>query len=269
MTIGLTQNLGIELGLVAGLIAILYGAYLANWVIKQPAGNAAMQAIAAAIQEGAMAFLRRQYRTVAVVAVILFVIISVLPAPLGWEAGVGFLIGAVLSGAAGLHRHDRLGARERSHRGSGARRRRAGARPRVQGRFGDGLARRRPRLVRGERLLLDRQHDQRRARVARIRQPRGADRARVRLLADLGVRAPRRRHLHQSGRRRRRPRRQGRSRHPRGRSAQPGRHRRQRRRQRRRLRRHGGRLVRDVRGHDDRGDAARTPAVRHEARRAR
>ncbi|HWT07407.1 MAG TPA: sodium/proton-translocating pyrophosphatase, partial [Xanthomonadales bacterium] len=102
MTIGLTQNLGIELGLVAGLIAILYGAYLANWVIKQPAGNAAMQAIAAAIQEGAMAFLRRQYRTVAVVALILFVIILVLPAPLGWEAAVGFLIGAVLSGAAGF-----------------------------------------------------------------------------------------------------------------------------------------------------------------------
>jgi K(+)-stimulated pyrophosphate-energized sodium pump len=102
VTIGLTQNLGIELGLIAGLIAILYGVYLATWVLKQPAGNATMQSIAAAIQEGAMAFLRRQYTTVAIVAAILFVIIFVLPAPLGWEAAIGFLIGAVLSGAAGF-----------------------------------------------------------------------------------------------------------------------------------------------------------------------
>jgi K(+)-stimulated pyrophosphate-energized sodium pump len=101
VTIGLTQNLGIELGLIAGLIAILYGVYLATWVLKQPAGNATMQSIAAAIQEGAMAFLRRQYTTVAAVAAILFIIILVLPAPLGWEAAVGFLIGAILSGAAG------------------------------------------------------------------------------------------------------------------------------------------------------------------------
>ena len=69
MTIGLTQNLGIELGLGAGLLAILYGLYLISWILKQPAGNATMQAIAAAIQEGAMAFLRRQYTTVAIVAV--------------------------------------------------------------------------------------------------------------------------------------------------------------------------------------------------------
>ena len=102
MTIGLTQNLGIEIGLVCGLIAILYGLYLVSWVLKQPAGNAAMQAIAAAIQEGAMAFLRRQYTTVAIVAAVLAVIIAVLPSPLGWEAALGFVIGAVLSGAAGF-----------------------------------------------------------------------------------------------------------------------------------------------------------------------
>ncbi|MEA2720131.1 MAG: K(+)-stimulated pyrophosphate-energized sodium pump [Candidatus Eremiobacteraeota bacterium] len=102
MTIGLTQNLGIEVGLVCGLIAILYGLYLVSWVLKQPAGNATMQAIAGAIQEGAMAFLRRQYTTVAIVAVILAVVIAVLPSPLGWEAALGFVIGAVLSGAAGF-----------------------------------------------------------------------------------------------------------------------------------------------------------------------
>jgi K(+)-stimulated pyrophosphate-energized sodium pump len=92
----------ITFGLIAGLIAILYGIYLISWVLKQPAGNATMQAIAGAIQEGAMAFLRRQYTTVAVVAVVLFVVIFFLPAPLGWEAAIGFLIGAVLSGAAGF-----------------------------------------------------------------------------------------------------------------------------------------------------------------------
>jgi K(+)-stimulated pyrophosphate-energized sodium pump len=61
-----------------------------------------MQEIAAAIQEGAMAFLRRQYTTVAVVAVVLFILIGVAPSPLGWEAAFGFAIGAILSGAAGF-----------------------------------------------------------------------------------------------------------------------------------------------------------------------
>ncbi|MFN2461855.1 MAG: sodium/proton-translocating pyrophosphatase, partial [Candidatus Velthaea sp.] len=56
-------NLAIELGLAAGVLAIAYGIFLITWVLKQPAGNAEMQAIAAAIQEGAMAFLRRQYTT--------------------------------------------------------------------------------------------------------------------------------------------------------------------------------------------------------------
>jgi K(+)-stimulated pyrophosphate-energized sodium pump len=98
----LTQQLGIELGLGAGLLAILYGLYLISWVLKQPAGNATMQAIAGAIQEGAMAFLRRQYTTVAIVAVVLAIVIAILPPPLGWEAAVGFVIGAVLSGAAGF-----------------------------------------------------------------------------------------------------------------------------------------------------------------------
>jgi K(+)-stimulated pyrophosphate-energized sodium pump len=102
VSVGLSQQFGIAVGLGAGVLAIAYGLYLVAWVLRQPAGNATMQAIAAAIQEGAMAFLRRQYTTVAVVAVILAIVIAVLPPPLGWEAALGFVIGAVLSGAAGF-----------------------------------------------------------------------------------------------------------------------------------------------------------------------
>jgi K(+)-stimulated pyrophosphate-energized sodium pump len=96
------SQLGISLGLISGVVAIAYGVYLILWVLRQPAGNAVMQEIAGAIQEGAMAFLRRQYTTVAAVAVVLFIIILIAPQPLGWEAAIGFLIGSVLSGAAGF-----------------------------------------------------------------------------------------------------------------------------------------------------------------------
>jgi len=98
----MSATLGIELGLGAGILAILYGLYLISWILRQPAGNETMQAIAAAIQEGAMAFLNRQYRTVAMVAVVLFLVIGFAPQPLGWEAAIGFAIGAILSGAAGF-----------------------------------------------------------------------------------------------------------------------------------------------------------------------
>jgi K(+)-stimulated pyrophosphate-energized sodium pump len=97
----MSAQLGIAAGLGAGLLAIIYGLYLISWVLRQPAGNATMQSIAAAIQEGAMAFLKRQYTTVGIVAVILAIIIAVAP-PLGWESAVGFLIGAILSGSAGF-----------------------------------------------------------------------------------------------------------------------------------------------------------------------
>jgi K(+)-stimulated pyrophosphate-energized sodium pump len=95
----LDASLGIGLGLGAGVLAIVYGAILIGWVLRQSDGNAEMREIAAAIQEGAMAFLKRQYSTVAVVAVVLAIAISIF---LGWESGVGFAIGAVLSGAAGF-----------------------------------------------------------------------------------------------------------------------------------------------------------------------
>lgn len=81
-----------------GVIALLYGAYLIRSILALSTGNEQMQKIASAIQEGARAYLNRQYSTIALVGVIIF---ALLVYALGWYVGVGFLIGAVLSGAAG------------------------------------------------------------------------------------------------------------------------------------------------------------------------
>ena len=84
--------------LACGLLAVLYGAYAIRSVLAKPAGNERMQEIAAAVQEGAAAYLNRQYTTIAVVGVVIGVL-------LGWRLGIpvaiGYFIGAVLSGAAG------------------------------------------------------------------------------------------------------------------------------------------------------------------------
>jgi K(+)-stimulated pyrophosphate-energized sodium pump len=98
----MTAQFAIWAGLIGGALAVLYGIVLTFWVLGQPDGNARMKEIAAAIQEGAMAFLKRQYGTIAIVAVVLAIVIFIAPRPLGWEAALGFLIGAILSGAAGF-----------------------------------------------------------------------------------------------------------------------------------------------------------------------
>jgi len=95
------EQYGMHLALACAAIAILYGIVVAKWIVGQPAGSEKMQKIAAAIQEGAGAYLRRQYRTIAIVGVILFLVIGFVP-QLGWPTAIGFAIGAVLSGLAGF-----------------------------------------------------------------------------------------------------------------------------------------------------------------------
>ena len=89
------------LGLVGAGIAVGYGLYLTWWLLKQPAGNERMREIARAVQEGAAAYLRKQYTTIAMVAVVPFILIGVYH-KLGWGTAFGFLIGAALSAAAGF-----------------------------------------------------------------------------------------------------------------------------------------------------------------------
>ena len=81
-----------------GVLALLYGWWTSRQVLAADAGTARMQEISAAVQEGAKAYLNRQYRTIAIVGVIIFLILL---ACLGWRSAVGFLVGSVLSGAAG------------------------------------------------------------------------------------------------------------------------------------------------------------------------
>jgi K(+)-stimulated pyrophosphate-energized sodium pump len=92
-------NTWLWLAIAAGVLAVLYGVVSSISILALPTGNARMQEIAAAVQAGAKAYLNRQYTTIAIVGVVLFLIIGL--TPLGWPTAGGFAIGAILSGLAG------------------------------------------------------------------------------------------------------------------------------------------------------------------------
>ena len=95
------MSAGLWFAIVCAILAIVYGLLQSRWIVSLPAGNARMQEIAAAVREGATAYLKRQYMTIAIVGAVLFLVIGLIP-KLGWATAWGFAIGALFSGLSGI-----------------------------------------------------------------------------------------------------------------------------------------------------------------------
>jgi len=94
----MSNELALWLSIGSGIIAIIFGVISSRWILSQPAGNERMQSIALAIQEGAKAYMDRQYTTIGIVGVVLFVLLGF---ALDWATAIGFAIGAIFSALAG------------------------------------------------------------------------------------------------------------------------------------------------------------------------
>ena len=94
----MTNESALWMAISAGLLAVIYGMISTRWIIKQPAGNQRMQEIAQAIQEGASAYMNRQYSTIGIVGLVLFILLGI---TLDWYTAIGFAIGAIFSALAG------------------------------------------------------------------------------------------------------------------------------------------------------------------------
>jgi len=91
---------GLVIALYCAVVAIIYGIVMSKWILRQPTGNEKMQEIAYAIQQGAVAYLKKQYSIVGIVGIILFMIMGFIPS-IGWTTAFAFAVGAILSGLAG------------------------------------------------------------------------------------------------------------------------------------------------------------------------
>ncbi len=95
----MSNELALWLSIIAGALAVLFGVVSTQWILKQSPGSERMQEIAAAVQEGAKAYMDRQYLTISLVGVVVTLVLGF--SPLGWSTAIGFVIGALFSGLAG------------------------------------------------------------------------------------------------------------------------------------------------------------------------